>query len=108
MRPTYDELVALPYTELVALRADLENALLTVKTRTTENLREEYRRAAEASGLTLENVLRKPGKPKAAAPIAYRDPNNSRNAWSGRGRKPKWVEEYLAQGLTLSDLKAPS
>jgi DNA-binding protein H-NS len=26
------------------------------------------------------------------------------NLWSGRGRKPKWVEEHLAKGKTLDDL----
>lgn len=36
------------------------------------------------------------------APIKYRHGNN---AWSGRGRKPKWVENFLAQGGALEDLR---
>jgi DNA-binding protein H-NS len=31
----------------------------------------------------------------------YRDPNNSENMWTGRGRKPKWVGEFLAAGGDL-------
>ena len=31
----------------------------------------------------------------------YRDPNNSENTWTGRGRKPKWVGELLAAGGDL-------
>jgi DNA-binding protein H-NS len=34
----------------------------------------------------------------------YQNPNNLSEKWSGRGRKPKWVEEKLAQGRTLADL----
>jgi DNA-binding protein H-NS len=37
-------------------------------------------------------------------PPKYRNPDNSAETWAGRGRKPKWVEEKLAQGRTLDDL----
>lgn len=103
MRPTYDALLELPYPELVALKNDLETALETVKKRTADSLREEYRRAAEESGLTLDEVLAKPKKSKPKA-IQYRDPEDAANTWTGRGRKPKWVEERLSAGLALEDL----
>jgi len=34
----------------------------------------------------------------------YRNPDNSREVWSGRGRKPKWAEDKLAGGRNLEDL----
>ena len=34
----------------------------------------------------------------------YRNPDNSREVWSGRGRKPKWVEDKLAGGGKLEEL----
>ena len=34
----------------------------------------------------------------------YRNPDNSREVWSGRGRKPKWVEDKVAGGSKLEDL----
>lgn len=37
-------------------------------------------------------------------PAKYRNPDNAAETWAGRGRKPKWVEEKLAQGRTLEDL----
>jgi DNA-binding protein H-NS len=35
---------------------------------------------------------------------AYRNPCNSAETWTGRGRHPKWVREALASGLRLEDL----
>ncbi len=35
---------------------------------------------------------------------AYRNPCNSAETWTGRGRKPKWVREALARGVHLQDL----
>lgn len=36
--------------------------------------------------------------------VAYRHPENADLEWSGRGRKPKWVEHWLEQGGTLDQL----
>lgn len=34
----------------------------------------------------------------------YRNPDNHSETWSGRGRKPKWVEDKMAGGKSLDDL----
>ena len=34
----------------------------------------------------------------------YQNPDNHSEKWSGRGRKPKWVEDKLASGKSLDDL----
>lgn len=33
----------------------------------------------------------------------YADPNNPEQTWSGRGRKPAWVQELLDSGAKLED-----
>jgi hypothetical protein len=35
---------------------------------------------------------------------AYRNPRNSAETWTGRGRQPKWVRETLARGVRLEEL----
>ncbi len=35
---------------------------------------------------------------------AYRNPSNSAETWTGRGRKPKWVRDAIARGVCLEDL----
>ena len=34
----------------------------------------------------------------------YRNPDNPALTWSGRGKRPAWVNEALAAGKTLEDL----
>jgi DNA-binding protein H-NS len=34
----------------------------------------------------------------------YRNPDNQWQFWNGRGRKPKWVQRWLANGGHLEDL----
>jgi DNA-binding protein H-NS len=40
---------------------------------------------------------RKPVKPK------YRDPSNAKNTWSGRGKRPIWLQQALEKGSKLED-----
>jgi DNA-binding protein H-NS len=35
----------------------------------------------------------------------YENPENPFQTWTGRGRQPKWVQEQLAKGKSLQDLK---
>ncbi len=35
---------------------------------------------------------------------AYRNPFNSAETWTGRGRHPKWVRDALTRGACLEDL----
>lgn len=46
---------------------------------------------------------RKPGK----AAVKYRDPQNRRNTWSGRGRMPLWLVSKTRQGLSAADFLVP-
>ncbi|MDQ7989045.1 MAG: ParB/RepB/Spo0J family partition protein [Candidatus Dactylopiibacterium sp.] len=50
-------------------------------------------------------------KPAAASkkpvhpPVKYRNPALPTQTWTGRGKKPAWVETALAEGRTLADLE---
>ena len=41
----------------------------------------------------------------SSVPVKYRDPDNSRNAWTGRGMKPRWLNALLAQGRSLEEFQ---
>ncbi len=40
-----------------------------------------------------------------SVPVKYRDPGNSKNAWTGRGMKPRWLTAYLDQGRSMEEFK---
>ena len=43
-------------------------------------------------------------KTPSKVPAKYKNPNDPSKTWTGRGRKPKWVEELLEKGKTLESL----
>ncbi len=45
-------------------------------------------------------------KAKAASVIKFRHPENASIGWTGHGRKPQWVIDWVAQGKSLDDLRA--
>jgi len=37
----------------------------------------------------------------------YRDPDNKRNTWSGRGRMPRWLAQKTKHGRSVTDFLIP-
>lgn len=71
-------------------------------------IRKELEAFAAAQGYSLEELLsdagataKRAGKPVAAK---YRHPDEPSLTWSGRGRQPKWVAEFLAKGGKIETL----
>lgn len=70
-------------------------------------VRQEIEQLAREKGFELTDLIstneEKP-KRKYTVAIKYRHPNDSSLAWTGRGRQPKWVEAFIANGGTLDQL----
>ncbi|MGB2246074.1 MAG: H-NS family nucleoid-associated regulatory protein [Alcanivorax sediminis] len=45
---------------------------------------------------------KKAGARKPAA-VKFRDPKNSSNTWTGRGKRPLWLQDALSKGAKLED-----
>jgi DNA-binding protein H-NS len=41
-----------------------------------------------------------------ADPPIYQNPDNAAQTWSGKGKRPLWVEHALAKGRTLDSLRS--
>jgi DNA-binding protein H-NS len=99
--------------ELEKLKADIDKALSRVEAEEKKAARLAAEKAAKAMGYSLEDLSDvKPAKstPKkksgrAKVPPKYANPNAPEQTWTGRGRKPKWVEAHLAAGGTLEDIE---
>src|SRR5689334_3910855 len=101
------------------LRELMQQVKETLSQRVTQRL-DEYRQLAREAGfeVMLRRVGGKPeqrkrrrnpgndadGRKREVAP-KFRNPDNPAETWAGRGRKPKWVEEKLAAGRELSELR---
>jgi DNA-binding protein H-NS len=60
---------------------------------------------AKSHGYSLDELLgAKPSRKRAPAKPKYANPANSAETWTGRGRRPRWVEAALKAGKSLDDL----
>lgn len=62
-------------------------------------LREALKALAAESGLSIEEVFGGSSKRRKTGSVAakYRNPDNSNETWSGRGRSPLWLVEKLSK-----------
>lgn len=85
-------------------------------------LLKEIKKLAEQKGVSLGDIMKEagatptrkrgPGSKKAGAakkpggklPVKYRNPANPDQGWSGHGRRPQWVLDWLAAGKQLDAL----
>lgn len=93
----------LSVAELDKLKYNIEHAISNRKQTELLDVRKKLDDLVENSGFSLQEILeaksvRKPVQPK------YRNPENAENTWTGRGRRPVWVEQALSAGKTLDDL----
>jgi DNA-binding protein H-NS len=93
------------FPELKQLRSDIEMAMVEREKQDRANAKAAAEAAAAEYGFTLSELFdgKKPAKSKAAP--KYRNPDNSDQTWSGRGRKPEWLVNALNAGTKLDDLE---
>jgi DNA-binding protein H-NS len=101
------DLKSLNLKELKKLEAEVKGLIASYEDRKLTQARAELEAKAKELGFSRAELLDGQRKSrKASSPVAakYAHPQNASVTWSGRGRKPKWVEEALAAGRSLSDL----
>jgi len=62
-------------------------------------------KAAKPAKAVKAKAEKPPAEKKEALPPLYFNPLNPKEGWSGRGRKPNWVINWLGNGGELDDLK---
>lgn len=89
--------------ELKQLRKEVETAIENFDANLRAEALAELDAKAKAMGFTLAELVG--GKIKRAkVEPKYRNPQNSNETWTGRGRRPKWFETALASGANSDDL----
>jgi DNA-binding protein H-NS len=98
------ELDKLSYAELVALKTKVENEIKSREHEEKARAKKQIVDLARAHGLSIEELLGKTGGVRKPVEAKYRHPQRPELTWTGRGRKPVWVQELLAAGKTLQDI----
>lgn len=96
------------YDQLIALKIRVDRELAGRGPAELDALKEKLLLIADAQGVSVADLFGiKPRKVKdKRKPRAkYRDPQTGEE-WSGRGKRPAWVEARLDAGHTLEDLAA--
>ncbi|HTQ80685.1 MAG TPA: H-NS histone family protein [Thermoanaerobaculia bacterium] len=99
------DLSKLSFEELQALGQEIETELASRREAEKERVRKQMQELAESIGMTVEEILGKEGaKGRAGKGEAkYRHPENPEWVWSGRGKRPTWLNEALSAGKSLED-----
>lgn len=103
--------------ELEKLKTDIDKALARVEGAEKKEALLAAEKAAKAYGYSLADLegVKAASKTKATKPkkasdgrgkVApkYRNPDDPELTWTGRGRKPKWVEAHLESGGSLDGI----
>ncbi len=106
-------LKSMSIAELQALRDEVAAEIDSRSKEEREKLMREFHDKAKALGVTLEELMSgllgkgrgaaKPATKKVAA--KYVHPGNAALTWTGRGKRPRWVSEWVDSGKSLDELK---
>ncbi len=95
-------------SELKGLLLDIEKELKGCQFNEVNKAREQILAIAQNLGVSVEDLLgstvkkTKAGKTEKGQ-ARYKNPADSSQTWSGRGRPPRWMAEGLASGKKLED-----
>lgn len=89
--------------ELRALKKAVDHAIETFAEKQKNAALEALNKAAALHGFKLSDLVI---IPNARPPVTakYANPADTSQTWTGRGRKPRWVQEQLDAGKTIEEL----
>lgn len=92
--------------QLAELIAHASSRSRELDTEELEKIRADVRAYAKSKGYTIEQLFGgrgRKGRRSKAAP-KYRNPADSSQTWSGRGKRPRWFHAALKAGKRERDL----
>lgn len=96
----------LDMAELTALKEKIKQEIKQRQTDEIVKARKEVQAMAQRLGVLVKDLVSPPARTKGEKiPARYRHPENSELQWTGRGRQPKWVKEWVEAGKSMDDLR---
>lgn len=103
------DLSHLSIAELKELQGRIPEAIAKKKSEEKQKVIDETKAFLAAKGYSLDDVIGKSkgarkGAPRGPVAVKYRHPQNGDLTWTGRGRKPAWVAEWISSGKKIEAL----
>lgn len=93
-------------TDLRNLQNQVSKQLEVTAQQDIAKAREEIQAIARSVGIPLEELVKGAvDKKSGKVVVQFRNPANAEEQWTGRGRQPKWVKEWLEAGKALDALR---
>lgn len=90
--------------EMRDLRTKLDRAINSYQERKRRQALAAIEEAAREHGFNLAELTGTKTRRSGTVAPKYANPEDPTLTWTGRGRKPKWVQENLDKGKELDDL----
>lgn len=94
--------------DLRKLQEQIKEEMKRREAQEIQKAREQILAIAQGVGLPLEELLAKGGKgikkPGSVA-VRFQHPEDQSQKWTGRGRQPKWVKEWVDSGKGIDNLR---
>ncbi|MGJ8670050.1 MAG: H-NS family nucleoid-associated regulatory protein [Oceanococcus sp.] len=92
--------------QLVELQAKVQAEMARKKQENKREVINQVKALLAENGMSLDDLPGRGGAGSSRPPVLpkYRNPKNPEQTWTGRGRKPLWVVEFLDKGGKMSKL----
>ena len=87
------------FDQLKDLQTQIKNNIASREKDAIANVQQQILTLAESVGMTVAQLMnikgKKTGKPVKTVEPRYRHPDSPELQWTGRGRKPHWIQAYI-------------
>ena len=89
------------YAELLKLQERIEAAISAKRVEDAATTKEQLRAMAEKAGFDVNELFGTRRGKRGPTSIKYRNPKDTSQTWTGRGRKPNWLVDALKKGAKI-------
>jgi DNA-binding protein H-NS len=98
--------------DLRNLQEQIKQEMKKREVQEVQKAREQILAIAQSVGMPLKDLIsasgrggKSSGASTGSVAVRYRNPDNASQQWTGRGRQPKWVKEWVEGGKSLDKLR---
>ena len=95
--------------DLRNLQEQIKQEMKKREVQEVQKAREQILAIAQSVGVPLKDLLATGGRGNStkgnSVAVRYRHPDNASQQWTGRGRQPKWVKDWVESGKSMDKLR---